>query len=73
MYQDQNTKLQETIDKYGTDSKTALVAIKKELRKKLFMYNPQARICTLFGCRLFGGKRTRRRHKTRRYKRLNRF
>ena len=73
MYHDQNTKLQETIDTYATDSKTALVAIKKELQKKLLKYNPQPRNCTLFGCRLFGGKRTRRRHKTRRYKRLNSF
>jgi hypothetical protein len=55
---DQDTKLQDTIEKYNTNAKTALVSVKRELQQHLRLYNPRS--CTLFGCKLFGGRRTRR-------------
>lgn len=58
---DQNIKLQDTIYKYGTDALSALVSVKRELKQQLRLYQPRS--CTLFGCKLFGGRRTRRRYK----------
>ncbi len=58
---DQNIKLQDTIYKYGTDAQSALVNVNRELKQQLRLYQPRS--CTLFGCKLFGGRRTRRRYK----------
>lgn len=82
-YQDGDVKQQTAIEKYDKSTTptttNALAIVKQEIQNQLTNYNPQRRTCTLFGCRLFGGTKNKKRKqrqrkgqkRTHRYKRLN--